>query len=84
LSDDDREDSLQANPRYKVDGGRGGSFELKPGRLSAMTTALRLIFEQYLEWDDGTEKGYELVDVRLTESSPKSKPNTSLADFLVL
>ena len=49
-----------------------------------MTTAQRLTFEQYLEWDDGTEKRYELVDGRLIELPPESEPNTSLANYLFL
>ena len=49
-----------------------------------MTTAQRLTFEQYLEWDDGTDKRYELVDGRLVELPPESEPNTSLANFLFL
>jgi Uma2 family endonuclease len=49
-----------------------------------MTIAQRLTFEQYLEWDDGTDKRYELVDGRLVELPPESEPNTSLANFLFL
>ena len=49
-----------------------------------MTTAQRLTFEQYLEWDDGTDKRYELVEGRLVELPPESEPNTSLANFLFL
>ena len=49
-----------------------------------MTTAQRLTFEQYLEWDDGTDNRYELVDGRLVELPPESEPNTSLANFLFL
>ncbi len=49
-----------------------------------MTTAQRLTFEQYLKWDNGTEKRYELVDGRLIELPPESEPNTSLANFLFL
>ncbi len=49
-----------------------------------MTTAQRLTFEQYLAWDNGTEKRYKLVDGRLIELPPESEPNTSLANFLFL
>lgn len=49
-----------------------------------MTTAQRLTFEDYLNWDDGTDKRYELVDGRLIELPPESEPNTSLANFLFL
>ena len=49
-----------------------------------MTTAQRLTFEQYLKWDDRTDKRYELVDGRLVELPPESEPNTSLANFLFL
>lgn len=49
-----------------------------------MTTAQRLTFEQYLEWEDETDKHYELVDGRLLELPPESEPNTSLANFLFL
>ncbi|MGF1566807.1 MAG: Uma2 family endonuclease [Nodosilinea sp.] len=49
-----------------------------------MTTAQRLTFEQYLAWDNGTGKRYELVDGRLIELPPESEPNTSLANFLFL
>ncbi|MEO1145423.1 MAG: Uma2 family endonuclease [Cyanobacteria bacterium J06638_22] len=49
-----------------------------------MTTAQRLTFEDYLEWSDGTDKRYELVDGRLIELPPESEPNTSLANFLFL
>ncbi|BAC89057.1 glr1116 [Gloeobacter violaceus PCC 7421] len=53
-------------------------------RTSVMTTAKRLTFEQYLEWDDGTDKRYALVDGRLIELPPESEPNASLANFLFL
>ncbi|MGF1499649.1 MAG: Uma2 family endonuclease [Elainellaceae cyanobacterium] len=49
-----------------------------------MTTAQRLTFEQYLEWDDGTDKRYQLVDGRLIELPPESEPNTSIANYLFL
>jgi Uma2 family endonuclease len=49
-----------------------------------MTATQRLTFEQYLEWDDGTDKRYELVDGRLVELPPESEPNTSLANYLFL
>jgi Uma2 family endonuclease len=49
-----------------------------------MTTAQRLTFEDYLNWDNGTDKRYELVDGRLIALPPESEPNTSLANFLFL
>jgi Uma2 family endonuclease len=49
-----------------------------------MTTAQRLTFEDYLNYDDGTEKRYELVNGRLIELPPESEPNDAIANDLFL
>lgn len=43
-----------------------------------------MTFEQYLQWDDGPDRRYELVDGKLIELPPESEPNTSLTNFLFL
>jgi Uma2 family endonuclease len=39
------------------------------------TTRRKLTFEEYLEYDDGTDNRYELVDGELIEVPPESEPN---------
>jgi Uma2 family endonuclease len=50
----------------------------------AMTTAQRLTFKEYLDYDDGSDNRYELIDGRLIALPPESEPNTSLANYLFL
>lgn len=39
-------------------------------------------FEDYLNYDDGSDRRYELVDGELTELPPESEPNTAIAGEL--
>ncbi|NJP10622.1 MAG: Uma2 family endonuclease [Leptolyngbyaceae cyanobacterium RU_5_1] len=41
-------------------------------------------FEDYLNYDDGTDRRYELVDGRLVELPPESEPNDWIANYLFL
>lgn len=41
-----------------------------------------LSFEEYLSYDDGTDKFYELVNGKLVELPPESGENVSIAGFL--
>ena len=43
------------------------------------TTRRKLTFEEYLEYDDGTDNRYELVDGELVEVPPESEPNNWFA-----
>lgn len=43
------------------------------------TTRRKLTFEEYLEYDDGTDNRYELVDGELIEVPPESEPNNWIA-----
>ncbi len=49
----------------------GGEGELKLGNAMTTTPAVtkRLTFEEYLAYDDGTDKRYELVDGELIPMS---------------
>lgn len=48
------------------------------------TTRKKLTFEEYLEYDDGTDNRYELVDGELVALPPESEPNDWFAQFLFL
>lgn len=41
-------------------------------------------FEAYLEFDDGTDNRYELIDGELVELPPESEPNDAIANYLFL
>lgn len=41
-------------------------------------------FEEYLDYDDGTDNCYELIDGELVELPPESEPNDTIANFLFL
>jgi Uma2 family endonuclease len=47
------------------------------------TIARRLTLEEYLTYDDGTDRRYELVDGVLVEMGAESSLNTSIAVFLI-
>ncbi len=47
-------------------------------------TQRRLTFEEYLDYDDGTDNRYELIDGELVELPPESEPNTAIAIQLLL
>lgn len=49
-----------------------------------VNTQSPLTFEQYLSYDDGTDKRYELVDGVLVELPPESPINCNIARFLFL
>lgn len=50
-----------------------------------MTVAAKwMTLEEYLNYDDGTEKFYELVNGELVEMPPESELNRRIAMFLVL
>lgn len=49
-----------------------------------MTTAQRLTFEDYLNYDDGTDTRYQLIDGRLIELLPESESNDAIANCLFL
>jgi Uma2 family endonuclease len=49
---------------------------------SISTSAKRLTFEEFLAYDDGTDKRYELVDGELVEMPPESQANTDIATGL--
>ncbi|NEQ81055.1 MAG: Uma2 family endonuclease [Moorea sp. SIO2I5] len=46
-------------------------------------TTSKLTFDQYLEYDDGTDNRYELVDGELVELPPESEPNSWRAMWLM-
>lgn len=48
------------------------------------TTRKKLTFEEYLEYDDGTDNRYELVDGELIALPPESEPNDAIANYLFL
>lgn len=48
------------------------------------TTRPKMTFEEYLEYDDGTDNFYEWVAGELIEMPPESEPNDSIANFLYL
>jgi Uma2 family endonuclease len=48
------------------------------------TTRKKLTFEEYLDYDDGTDNRYELVDGELIALPPESEPNDWFAQFLFL
>ncbi|MCS6815697.1 MAG: Uma2 family endonuclease, partial [Cyanobacteria bacterium] len=54
------------------------------GRLQTSTTPLPMTLEEYLNYDDGTETRYELVDGVLVEMGAESTINTQIAVFLLL
>lgn len=41
-------------------------------------------FEAYLDYDDGTDNRYELIDGELVELPPESRPNYLIANFLLM
>lgn len=45
-------------------------------------TPIKLSFEEYLAYDDGTDNRYELVDGELTELPPESPLNSTISRFL--
>lgn len=47
-----------------------------------LTTARRMTLEEFLSYDDGTDKRYELVDGVLVEMGAESTTNTIIAGFL--
>lgn len=49
-----------------------------------MSTATRLTLEEYLRWDSGIEKHYELVAGNLTQMPPESPQNAEIAIKLLL
>jgi|GEM_PF-2287393 len=46
-------------------------------------TPVKLTFEQYLEYDDGTENLYELYDGELVKVPPESKRNIWMSLWLM-
>lgn len=50
----------------------------------AIATARRFTLEEYLAYDDGTDKRYELVNGELIEMSSESDLNNQIAIFLLL
>jgi Uma2 family endonuclease len=48
------------------------------------TTRKKLTFEKYLEYDDGTENRYELIDGELVALPPESRLNILIANFIFL
>jgi Uma2 family endonuclease len=66
----------------------GGEAELKlgEGKYNAMTTTpavtKRLTFEEYLAYDDGTDKRYELVDGELIPMSLGSGQHGGVTEFI--
>ncbi len=47
-------------------------------------TRAKMTFEEYLQYDDGTDNFYEWVAGELIEMPPESEPNDSIALFLFL
>ena len=47
-------------------------------------TTSKFTFDQYLEYDDGTDNRYELVDGELVELPPESEPSNWRAMWLML
>lgn len=47
-----------------------------------VTTKRKLTFEEYLNYDDGTDRQYEFVDGELVEMPPESWENSQIAKFL--
>ena len=48
------------------------------------TTKTRMTFEEYLNYDDGTDQHYEFVGGELVEMPPESPLNSRIAVFLLL
>lgn len=57
----------------------GKNYEL---RISIMTTTKPMTFEEYLNYDDGTDTRYELVNGELIAMPPESDLNNQIASFL--
>lgn len=53
------------------------------GRAMSIATNQRLTLEEYLNYDDGTDTRYELVDGVLVEMPTESTENTQIAMFLI-
>jgi Uma2 family endonuclease len=47
-------------------------------------TKKKMTFEEYLNYDDGTDKHYEFVDGELVEMAPESDLNSRISFFLAL
>ncbi|NET57594.1 MAG: Uma2 family endonuclease, partial [Symploca sp. SIO2E6] len=45
-------------------------------------TPVKLTFEQYLEYDDGTDNRYELLNGELVKVPPESEPNSWMTTWL--
>jgi Uma2 family endonuclease len=48
-----------------------------------MTTKTQMTFEEYVNYDDGTDQHYEFVDGELVEMPPESITNSRIARFLL-
>lgn len=58
------------------------SLYLPNFEVFAMTqTPVKLSFEEYLTYDDGTDKRYELVDGELVPMTPASPKHSDIAEF---
>jgi Uma2 family endonuclease len=53
------------------------------GKAMSIATNQRLTLEEYLNYDDGTDTHYELVDGVLVEMPTESTENTQIAMFLI-
>jgi Uma2 family endonuclease len=52
------------------------------GQFMVATPAPKISFEEYLNYDDGTNKLYELVDGKLVEMPPASFLHSDIIDFI--
>lgn len=52
------------------------------GQFMVTTPAQKISFEEYLNYDDGTNKLYELVDGKLVEMPPASFLHSDIIDFI--
>jgi hypothetical protein len=52
------------------------------GQFMVTTPAQKISFEEYLNYDDGTNKLYELVDGKLVEMPPESFLHSDIIDFI--
>ena len=59
-----------------------GPVAFSDSKNPMVTTTQKLSFEEYLSYDDGTNKHYELVDGQLIESKAASFKQSDIIDFI--
>jgi Uma2 family endonuclease len=76
---DCRGEQKQANPRAKI----GRKVNSQKSRAEMITTPRQFTLAEYLAYDDGTDKRYELVNGELIEMPAESDLNNQIAIYLI-